>query len=465
MKSSARFRISPRHSILLIAPLSLFLIAAMATAQSSATHGEQPQPAELPAAQPTPAAQDPANAPPFRGQVVVQPPESERVFGFNPVNKALERYGLALYDISQDVTFTYNLLSPPVPLADQTYNGQRPTFSSSHYPALTYDMRHLHIRGAQLLIQGSIQRNSWYPGGPEATGFGQISYYQSLFKGRVEMKGGYIDNDGEFVGLFVGGLASNGSLGVYAVLPFEAGMSYLPMTAPALNTTFHLPDHLYSKLGFQRSFDPKGGAEEVGRDSVGLRFHPRGDGLLTIYEGGFKRDPGPGTMQTWARVGYMFNTTHYASARPGPVPGVPPTTGNNQAVYLLADRQLHQTDAASPGRGVFVGLSAEYAPPAQNAYTQYYEARIYENGPFARRPKDFVSLVGSHTDYSEFTTRADVELGESVWNSATSVTASYTARLARGTYLSSGLSYTEGPAITPRSHNSLEIIGQLNTFF
>jgi len=279
------------------------------------------------------------------------------------------------------------------------------------------------------------------------------------------VKGGYIDNDGEFVGLFVGGLASNGSLGVYAVLPFEAGMSYLPMTAPALNTTFHLPDHFYSKLGFQRSFDPKGGAEEVGRDAVGLRFHPHGDGLLTISETGFKRDPEAGRMQTWARAGYMFNTTHYASAKPSPMPGGTLMTGNNQAVYLLADRQVYQTDTASPGRGIYLGFSAEYALPAQNAYTQYYEARIYENGPFTHRPKDFVSLVGSHTDYSEFTTRADVKNGETAWNSATSVTASYTSRLARGIYLSTGLSYTEGPAITPRSHNSLDIIGQLNTFF
>jgi len=143
--------------------LSMCISAMTASAQSSATHGAQPQPGDMATAQPVPPSEDPAAAPPFRGQVVVQPPEAERVFGFNPVNKALERYGLALYDLSQDLTFTYNLLSPPVPLADQTYNGQRPTFSSSHYPALTYDMRALHLHGAQLLIQGSIQRTVGIP--------------------------------------------------------------------------------------------------------------------------------------------------------------------------------------------------------------------------------------------------------------------------------------------------------------
>jgi porin len=411
---------------------------------------------------------DPADAPPFLGQVIVQPPSSGRVEG-DLINKHLRPYGLELFDISQDLTFSYNLLSPPVPLAQQTYNGQRPTFTTSHYPALTWDLRQLHVRGGQLVVEGAIQRNSWYPGGPEATGFGQVSYYQSLFHGKVEVKGGYIDNDGEFVGLFVGGLASNGALGVYAVLPFEVGMSYLPLTAPALNTTFHTPDYTYSKVGFQRSFDPGGGAEEVKRDSLGLRFSPKGDGLLMIYEGGYKHDPAPDTKQTWARVGYMYNDTHYTSAKPLPAtapPNAPPLkTGNNQAVYGLVDRQFVKTSVEHPGNGIFGGVSAEYAPPAQNAYTAYYEARLYDNGPFRSRPSDFASLVASRTGYSRYVTDAYVRSGKSVWRAADAVTASYTVKLFRGAFLANGLSYTNGPAITPRSHNSLTITTELTTFF
>ncbi len=466
-----------RYFSLTLSLASFVLAATFATAllQAQATHQPAPpEPQQSNLAQPASGnADDMANAPPFQGQIIVQPPESARVFGVHPFNQTLNKHGFALLDISQDVTFTYNMLSPPVPLAQQTYNGQRPTFSSSHYPALTWDMRQLGLHDAQFVVQAAIQRNSWYPGGPEATGFGQISLYKAFFKKRVEVKTGYIDNDGEFVGLFVGGLASNGSLGVYAVLPFEAGMSFLPKTAPAFNATFHTPDHTYSKLGFQRSFDPQGGVNEEARNKLGTRFDPKGDGLVMIYEGGYKQDPDPNKMQTWARVGYIYNDSHYASAIPGRRVLLPSGmagyatqyTGNNQVAYVLADRQLKKTDVASPGRGIFAGFSYEYAPPAQNAYTQYDELRVYENGPFNSRPHDFVSLVGSHTAYSKYVTRADVAQGKSIWNSATSVTTSYTTNIFRGGFLATGLSYTEGPAITPRSHNSLALVGQLTTFF
>ena len=395
----------------------------------------------------------------LRGAYLKLPPFTDTLSGeANPVRQGLAKRGVGVARFG-DTTFTYNTLSPPVPLADQTYLGQRPTWKTSHYFMLTWDLRQLHVRGGQLEILGTLQRISWNPGGPNATQFGAIAYYQSLFHNRLELKGGYLDNDFEFVGTAIGGQASSGSLGVFASLPFEVGMSYLPLTAPGLNVNIHYPKDFYTKFGFQRSDDPKGGVTEANRNAIGLRFKPHGDGLLTIYEGGYKHAAAKDSKEMWIRAGYMYNTSHFANAKTGGM------STNNDLFYLLGDRQLTQPDRAKPYRGLYGGFSAMYAPPAQNAYTQYYEARGYFLGPFESRPSDLISVVTSHTDYSEYTTRNLAATGQSAWNSSTSLTGSYNARLFRGFYFSPGLSYTHGPAITPRAKSSLSVLGQINVFF
>ncbi|MDE1163130.1 MAG: carbohydrate porin [Acidobacteriaceae bacterium] len=395
----------------------------------------------------------------FRGTYLKLPPFSEMLFGLkNPVRQALARKGIGLFDID-DNEFTYNTTSPPVPLAQQTFTGQRPTWKSSHYPVLTWDLRQLGIRGGQLEIMGTIQKISWNAGGPNDIGFGNISYYQSLFHNKLELKGGYIDNDFEFVGTAIGGQASSGSLGVFASLPFEVGMSYLPMTTPAFNVNYHWTKKLYTKYSFQRSMDPKGGVEQARRDTIGLRFKPKGDGLLTIYEGGYQQASDKDHNQMWLRGGYMYNTTHFTNLKTGG------QTTNNYLGYLLADRQLWKSDKAAPYRGIYGGFSAMYAPAVQNSYTQYYEARVYMISPFARRPMDMASIVSSHTTYSPYAKYQAAAAGEKYWNSATSLTASYTARMARGFYLSPGISYTNGPEIAPKAKSSLNLLIQAGIFF
>ncbi|MFC6646303.1 carbohydrate porin [Granulicella cerasi] len=395
----------------------------------------------------------------LRGTYLKLPPFSEMLFGEkNPVRQALAKQGIGLFDID-DNSFSYNVTAPPVPLAQQTYNGQRPTWKSSHYPAFTWDLRQLGIRGGQLLIMGTVQKISWNAGGPNAIEFGNISYYQSLFHDKLELKGGYIDNDFEFVGTAIGGQASSGSLGVFASLPFEVGMSYLPMTTPAFNVNYHWNKNFYTKFSFQRSMDPKGGVEEARRDTIGLRFKPKGDGLLTIYEGGYQHESDQTHYKTWLRGGYMYNTTHFTNLKTGG------TSTNNYLGYVLADRQLWKADKAVPYRGLYAGFTAMDAPATQNSYSQYYELRAYMLSPFARRPQDMASIVSSHTTYSPYAKYNAIAAGQKYWNSATSLTGSYTARMARGLYLSPGVSYTNGPQIAPKSKSSVTLLIQAGIFF
>src|ERR1017187_9347549 len=102
-----------------------------------------------------------------------------------------------------------------------------------------------------------------------------------------------------FVGLFVGGSTATGAQGVYAVLPYEAGMSYFPMTAPSFNVRLNGPQHIYIKTAAQRSFDPRGGPTEVARNHTGFRFIPHGDKLVLINEVGYQRIARAHTRDAW----------------------------------------------------------------------------------------------------------------------------------------------------------------------
>ena len=104
-------------------------------------------------------------------------------------------------------------------------------------------------------------------------------------------------------------------------------------------------------------------------------------------------------------------------------------------------------------------------PADLNVYRLYYEARVYYAAPLRRRPDDFASIVASYTAYSQDTLRSLAAAGKSYWRASTSCTASYTARMARGTYFGLGLSYVNGPSVTPKVPSALTFTAQTTVFF
>jgi porin len=121
----------------------------------------------------------------------------------------------------------------------------------------------------------------------------------------------------DFVCLFVGGSTAAGGQGVDAVLPYEAGMSYFPLTLPGATLRVQGPNYAYFKVGAQRSIDPQGGPTEVSRNNAGFRFIPRGDKLLLINEGGYLREATNHAHEAWLRGGHMYNTTAYTNVATG----------------------------------------------------------------------------------------------------------------------------------------------------
>ena len=166
------------------------------------------------------------------------PPFSDSVIDVDSgFRRALLSKGMAFRVIS-GVQYTQNTLDAPVPADEQVYVGQRNFESSFVQPIFAADLRQLHMNHAQFYLGGVWNWASWNPAGPKTVQLWALYFYKEWGADRVELKAGYIANNMNFVGLFVGGSTATGAQGVYAVLPYEAGMSYFPLTAPSFNVRF-----------------------------------------------------------------------------------------------------------------------------------------------------------------------------------------------------------------------------------
>jgi porin len=395
----------------------------------------------------------------YLGGDAAMPPFSDSLIDVHSgFRRALLRNGLA-FRVITGPQYTQNVLDASVPADEQVYAGQRAFESMFVQPILSADLRQLHLRHAQLYMGGVWNWASWNPAGPKSIQLWALYFYKEMGKDRVEVKAGYIANNMNFVGLFVGGSTATGAPGVYAVLPFEVGMSYFPMTAPSFNVRIRGPQNSYIKTAAQRSFDPNGGPAEIARNHTGFRFIPHGDKLVLINEGGYLRPASADSNEAWFRAGYIYNTTPYRNAATGQ------SRPGNYCAYGLMDYQLFKSDHEHPGKGLYAGGSFMTVPETMNPYARYYEARLYKEAPIRLRPDDVVSLVASRTGYSRIFTDKLVSEGKTVWRAGTTLTGSYSLRASPGNYVSLGLSYVDGPAITPRVPNALNFIANWSLFF
>jgi porin len=176
----------------------------------------------------------------YLGGDAAMPPFSDSVIDVDSgFRRALFRKGVA-FRVITGPQYTQNMLDAPVPADEQVYVGQRAFESSFVQPILSADLHQLHLQHAQLYMGGVWNWVSWNPAGPKSLQLWALYFYKEIGNDRLEVKAGYIANNMNFVGLFVGGSTATGAQGVYAVLPYEAGMSYFPLTAPSFNVRIRL---------------------------------------------------------------------------------------------------------------------------------------------------------------------------------------------------------------------------------
>ncbi len=431
---------------------TVFLQQGYLAAQDTGT----PTPTDSNAASTEPAGMENLN---LVGAEVHMPPFTDTVLGADSEFRR-EFYSKGLL-LRSNSTFSYmqNTLDSPVAASQQVYMGDREFGRAMANPIVTYDMRAFHLRSAQLFVAAGFNWVSWVPAGPNTATMNDMYLYKAFANGHVETKLGYISNDFEFIGLQVGGTLSTGSQGVYAILPYEVGLSRYPLEAPSFDLNLIGPKHLYFKTALQRSLDPGGGSATIARNSAGLRFIPKGDKLVNVFEVGYNKSSAADSGQTWVRLGYIHNTTPFPNSRTGAL------TPGNFCAYILADRQLLQSDHEQSGHGIYGGVSAIGTSTDLNAYTRYYEFRIYDEGPFKSRSGDTASFVASYSTYSPYILANLKVQDQSFWRNSSTLTGSYNFHVSRGAYLSAGLIYHAGPAITPRVPNALIFSAIMNYFF
>jgi len=395
----------------------------------------------------------------YRGGEAAMPTFSDSLIDVNSqFRQAMLRRGMA-FRVITGMQYTQNTLNAPAVPHAQVYVGERPFESSYVQPILAWDLRQLDLRRAQLYMGGVWNWASWEPAGPKSLQLWALYFFKEFGEDRAEVKAGYIAHNMNFVGLFVGGSTATGTQGVYAVLPYEAGMSYFPLTAPAFDLRIRGPQNTYIKSAAQRSIDPQGGPAEVARNHSGFRFIPHGDKLVLIDEAGYQRQASSDARQAWFRAGYIDNLSPYLNQASGKV------EAGDFCAYALMDGQLTRSDPAQPRRGIYGGVSAMTAPQDKNAYDRYYEVRLYKEAAFRSRPGDVISVVASRTGYSSVYTDRYVSQGKTVWRASTTLTGSYSLRAGRGDYLGAGLGYDFGPAVTPRVPSALNLTVTWTLFF
>ncbi len=382
------------------------------------------------------------------------------------VRSALAEVGIG-YLLWSQVTYTNNLLpnSARSTIANQLYNGQNPTFNTVNYMWVTYDLSRYGIPDGQIVVGAEEQSWTWQPGGPDRLGINTISYYQTFWDRKLELKVGYLRNSHEFAGTVVGGNAGSNVFGPSSSILFQGGLSAAPAPTPALNLKYNFDDHLYTKVSFQRADSPDGLFTQITENPTGLNWSTTHAGVLYLDETGYLNKAAPGSPQTWLRAGAGYNTSSYKSlALPNQQ-----RTDPNTFYYIAADRQFLQTNVQdSASRGIYGGFSVMGAPPDLNTVSQYYELRFYVNGPFDWRPTDQISIVATDTVWSKLAVDAALAKGKLVHRDSQAIAATYTAHLAPGVYTSVGLTYINNPTsitYTPQIGHALNFSVSTNIFF
>ena len=342
---------------------------------------------------------------------------------FKGIRSSLASLGIGYIGWSSNSFYNNMLPAERETLGKQAYNGQKPTFFTNNVMQVTFDLSRYGVPDGQIVLGGVYNFDTWAPAGPNALSLATLSYYQTFLNKLVELKFGYLANALEFWGPFLAGNLATSIFGPSATIPVETGINAPAWTTPALNIKVNGPYGFYNKFGIQRASSPDGPSVEKIDNPIGVKWSTPNSGVLLINEFGYRTEAAPGQLATWVRAAPMFNTSRYIDFALGGR-----STGD-YAGYFLADQQIVQLAPATgeAARGVYTGVSAMYAPPEFNRFTQYYELRFYGIGLLPSRPRDMVSLVVSRNVFSHYVVDAALQQGQLAHDASLSITAAYTA--------------------------------------
>ena len=202
-----------------------------------------------------------------------------------------------------------------------------------------------------------------------------------------------------------------------------------------------------------------------------MRWFTPNSGAFIINEVGYRAPPLPGQMSTWIRAAASYNTGRFTDL--GSFTGDRKT--GEYGLYLLADRQLFQTAPhafrGSALDGLYAGFSVMYSPAYLNAFTQYYEGRLYGFGLIPGRPFDQLTLVADRNVFSGYAVHLVRSFFQRAHDASDTFTIAYSAHVLPGTNLNLGVAYTDNPTpivydnTASNTGSGLNVLANLFVFF
>ncbi|MGJ8518390.1 hypothetical protein LMG33810_002758 [Carnimonas sp. LMG 33810] len=330
----------------------------------------------------------------------------------------------------------------------RTYNGQSPTYKPRTAWNLTYDLTRLGWGGdAQFIVGGVWQGGQYKEVRPNYAAMSTFAVNQRFFDGQLSLQYGYYTLLNEYYGSVLGGNSATAAQGPSATLPTQVGLTQFE-AVPAVTITGRDPSkHWYNEFTVARSGSPKGYIQGLDDNPTGFKLKVSGARAMFVDEAGFKRPSAPHQRGLWARVGGIYNTSHYRKWKGG-------ESSNNYGIYAGYTAQLTQPDHISR-RGWYVDAKSTYIPQDRNIYGGDIQLTTFYIGPFASRPYDMASLGASRSFFNKDGRHLleDNDIGAE--HSSTGITASYAANVFRGFYLNNALTYQTQPAFTPKQADAL----------
>ena len=379
-------------------------------------------------------------------------------------------FGISLFSLDN---YNSNILHDhtPVTVKTQAFGGQVPTLSSLNSLYISYSLRSIGDPDGQLVLGGSVVRNTWINLGPSDNSLSAAYWYQSLFDKTVEFKIGYLSTALEYIGAQLGGTLAGGANGISASIQYAQGFTPPTLSTPGVSVTYNINRDFYDKIGLVRSTDPAGSTPNFTLNKYSTRFEIPGqeDGALAINEFGYRHRPTENSNFKWIRAGVFHNDSGFPEfSNRG-------ATSHSTVEYILGDYQVRKIGEGGgnggPDRGFYVGGTFINANCNLSLFCKYAEVRLYGIGILPSRPGDIVSVIVNHSNFSGEDEAAIHLVAPHV--AQTAVTLSYLAKIVPGWYINGGLGYTEHPAFgssitttTTQSYaSSLNVLLNTSIFF
>ena len=358
------------------------------------------------------------------------------------VRDALADHGIGV-EMQSASSVQTSLTATGMPSDPQVYNGQKFTLRNIY---VTKTLDDIGLGDTMLTVGGGYSVTSFAPNGRNSITFKTLSIYHGFANHTVEVKAGFLQNYLHFAGLITGGNPTL-TTGLVSLLPVQAGLSAEPATTPGVNVQINGKKGLYLLGGVQRSLNPRGIAEEIRTNGIGLDWHQHNAKALYIGEVGIRRKASPTQRSFWARAGYLYNMSDYDRFLGG--------SDHNYSYYALIDYQATRPDNQLFFRGLYLGASYSAARKSVSAFSHAGEIRAYYVGPFNARPTDSLNLTVSYNRFSEDLHASYALRGIDTARHQVGISGAYAVHLGPGVRIAPALQYVFNPTFLPGYKNVL----------